>query len=428
MLVNKTSKIENNNRDAIKQNTLEKGSGSLGELDNNGWNLLAEEVSFPIAVINETYLLNNAKWMQEFSDRSAVKLAPHGKTTMAPDLFKVQLEHGCWGITLATVPQVINTSLHGINRIILANQLVGSYHMKLIADLLSTSDIEFYCFVDSLENVHALGQYFSTRNVSLNLLIEIGVSEGRCGWRDIEDISLLLDVIGQYANLRLCGISFYEGVIHGDKAEQKIEKFISNICTLLSSMHKENRFDSKDIIVTGAGSAWYDIVAKELKSNSAICDIDYTTIIRPGCYLIHDTGIYQAAQEHIIGRSQLACDISGDLISSLELWAYVHSVPETGLAIIGLGKRDVAFDAGLPTPEYHYRPGTERPIKTGNSCQVIKIMDQHCMMTFSENTSVRPGDLICFSSSHPCLTMDKWRHIGLIDDNYIVKKTIETLF
>ena len=112
----------------------------LNTLTNKGWNLLAEEVSFPIAVINEKYLLNNAKWMQEFSDKSFVKLAPHGKTSMAPDLFKVQLEQGCWGISLATVPQVINASQHGISRIILANQLVGLHHMQLIADLLSTTD------------------------------------------------------------------------------------------------------------------------------------------------------------------------------------------------------------------------------------------------------------------------------------------------
>ena len=428
MPVSKNSEINGKNKKATKHKTFEKGSGCLQALENKGWNLLNEEVSFPIAVINENHLVNNAKLMQEFSDRSTVKLAPHGKTSMAPDLFKVQLDHGCWGISLAAVPQVINASQHGIHRIILANQLVGKYHMKLIADLLSTQEIEFYCFVDSLQNIHALGKYFSARNIRLNILIEVGVSEGRCGWRDTDNIARLLDVIEQYASLRLCGISFYEGVIHGEEAEHKIINFVSDICSLLCKIHRENKFDSKDIIVTGAGSAWYDIVAKELMSHNSIQDIDYTAIIRPGCYLIHDTGIYQDAQNNVINRSQLACDISGELISSLELWAYVHSVPEPGLAVIGLGKRDVAFDSGLPTPEYLYRPGTPKPIKMGESCQVINIMDQHCMMKFCDNSSPQPGDLICFSSSHPCLTMDKWRHIGLIDDNYIVKQTIETFF
>lgn len=411
---------------------FEKGSGCLTKLASKGWNLLAEEVSFPIAVIHEQGLLNNAKWMQSFSDKSSVKLAPHGKTSMAPALFKMQLDQGCWGISLATVPQVINAVTHGVQRIIMANQLVGTYHMALIADLLSTTDIEFYCFVDSVENAHALGHYFSAQDLSLNVLVEVGVEDGRCGWRDTENIEVLLDAIKEQRALKLCGLSFYEGVIHGPEAEQKIISFINSLDTVITKMCHENRLSNKDIIITGAGSAWYDVVAKKLLSKQATVNnthnINYIPVIRPGCYLIHDTGIYEAAQNEVIKRSELACDIAGDLISSLELWAYVHSVPEAGLSIIGLGKRDVAFDAGLPKPEYIFRPGTEKPIKVTQDCQVIKIMDQHCMMTFCENTSLLPGDLVCFSSSHPCLTMDKWRHVGIVDDNFTVHKTIETFF
>ncbi|GAC18243.1 alanine racemase [Paraglaciecola arctica] len=420
--------IEKNNEAYSQGRAFEKGSGCLTDLNNKGWDLLAEEVSFPIAVIKEKQLLNNAKWMQEFSDRASVKLAPHGKTSMAPELFKMQLEQGCWGMSLATVPQVVNTFEHGVNRIILANQLVGAYHMKLIADLLLTTDIEFYCFVDSIENIHALGKYFSGVNVSLNILIEIGVLQGRCGWRDTQNIDPLLDAIEQYPHLHLCGISFYEGVIHGNDAAEKIVTFINSICTMVGRLYSENRFDIKDIIVTGAGSAWYDIVSRELSSNKDTLGISYIPIIRPGCYLIHDKGIYQAAQNEIISRSQLACDISGELISNLELWAYVHSVPEPGLAVIGLGKRDVAFDAGLPIPEYIYRPGNKKPQAIEGGSEVINIMDQHCMMTFGSKTSLQPGDIVIFATSHPCLTMDKWRRIGLIDSNFVVKKTIETFF
>lgn len=407
---------------------FEKGSGCLQGLQDKGWDLLAEDVSFPIAVINEQQLLNNAKWMQKFSDKAEVKLAPHGKTSMAPELFKIQLQTGCWGMSLATVPQVINAVNHGVNRIILANQLIGAYHMKLIAELLTTTEIELYCFVDSIENVHALGLFFSGIDVSLNILIEVGVEQGRCGWRDTQNIKPLMDAIEQYPNLRLCGISFYEGVIHGDDAAAKIVSFINSICTMISKLASDNKFATKDIIVTGAGSAWYDLVSQELTSNNATQGINYIPIIRPGCYLIHDKGIYQSAQNEILERSQLACDISGELISNLELWAYVHSIPEPGLAIIGLGKRDVAFDAGLPMPECSYRPGTKQPVAIEGKCEVIKIMDQHCMMTFCERTSLQPGDIVSFSTSHPCLTMDKWRHIGLIDNDYRVRKTIETFF
>jgi D-serine dehydratase len=420
--------LELNSEAGLQSRVFEKGSGCLKELNNKGWNLLAEEVSFPIAVIKEKQLLNNAKWMQHFSDKASVKLAPHGKTSMAPDLFKLQLEQGCWGMSLATVPQVINAYEHGVNRIIMANQLVGAYHMKLIANLLQTSDLEFYCFVDSIENVHALGQYFTDENISLNILIEVGVLQGRCGWRDLQNIEHLLDAIKQYPLLRLCGVSFYEGVIHGNDAKEKIVTFINSVCKMVNQLWNDNRFDTQDIIITGAGSAWYDVVCQVLTSSNILQGINFTPIIRPGCYLIHDTGIYQSAQNEIISRSQLACDVSGELVSNLELWAYVHSVPEQGLAIIGLGKRDVAFDAGLPMPETVYRPGNKKPIAIEGTCEVTNIMDQLCMMKFCHKTTLQPGDIVSFSTSHPCLTMDKWRQIGLIDSDFVVKKIIETFF
>ncbi|GHE98991.1 amino acid deaminase [Thalassotalea profundi] len=409
-------------------NSFEKGSGAHKNNDDSSWNLLEEEVSFPIAVINEQSLLNNAKWMQSFSESSQVKLAPHGKTSMAPELFKLQLEYGCWGISLATVPQVVNAYQNGIKRIILANQLIGKYHCKVIADLLSKGDLTFYCFVDSVENANQLDQYFSQRGVTLNILIEMGVEGGRCGWRNFNNISALTNVITQSKCLKLCGLSFYEGVIHGDDAEEKICQFINDIKSLTNELMAINAFSTSDVILTGAGSAWYDVVSKQLMADVNHSNANFQVIIRPGCYLIHDTGIYQSAQMQVLSRSQQACDISGELISSLELWAYVHSVPEAGLAIIGLGKRDVAFDAGLPTPEYVYRPGDKAPKKANSHWNVTHIMDQHCMMNIDPDSDLKPGDIVIFSSSHPCLTMDKWRRIGVMDENYIVNKTIATFF
>jgi len=427
-LTDKQTEFNDGNMSISKQDSYEKGSGCLITLEDKGWDLLAEEVSFPIAVINEASLLNNAKWMQNFSDSSDVKLAPHGKTSMAPELFKLQLEQGCWGISLATVPQVINAYTSGVKRIILANQLVGKYHFKLIADLLLKGNLTFYCFVDSIDNAQKLDEYFSQRGVSLNILIELGVDGGRCGWRDLDDMSALIDIISHSQSLQLCGVSFYEGVIHGNEAEEKICQFIDKVKKLTHDLATRNVFANPEVIITGAGSAWYDVVAKQLMADAHDNRLTFQAIIRPGCYLIHDTGIYQTAQKQVLDRSQLACDVTGELVSSLELWAYVHSIPEPGFAIIGLGKRDVAFDAGLPTPEYVYRPGDISPTKVAGSWQVTDIMDQHCMMKITENSSLLPGDIVIFSSSHPCLTIDKWRHIGIRNENFVVNKTIATFF
>src|SRR3978361_1708050 len=62
-----------------------------------GWNLLDEDVSRPAAVLYADRMEHNLKWMQAFVAEYGVKLAPHGKTTMAPQLFRPPLETDAWG-------------------------------------------------------------------------------------------------------------------------------------------------------------------------------------------------------------------------------------------------------------------------------------------------------------------------------------------
>lgn len=405
---------------------LSKGSGCIKQLQQTGWDIFKEQVSLPVAVIKQDKIKKNAKWMADFTAKHNMLLAPHGKTTMSTELFKIQLDAGAWGITLATVAQVINAFEAGITRVIMANQLVGKFHFEQIAKWLESSKVEFYCFADSIENLTDIGDFFAERNLSVNVLLEVGIKGGRCGLRSAKDISSLVATCEQYTSLELMGIAFYEGVIGGENAAQQVKVFVDEVSTLAKRLQVENRYNTDKPIITGAGSAWYDIVAKTLYDNS--CSDNFNIILRPGCYLIHDTGIYQKAQQAIMARSQIAYDIPGDLENSLSIWAYVLSLPEPGLAIIGMGKRDVAFDAGLPTAELIYSVKTNQLRAVNSAFKVEKIMDQHCMLRYSDDQPLRVGDMMSFSTSHPCLTFDKWRQIGIVEDEWVITKTISTQF
>ncbi len=132
--------------------------GALGQLD---WNLLREDVSLPVAVLRQERIAHNLKWMQQFIASYGVKLAPHGKTTMSPALFQQQLDHGAWGITLATAPQVQAAYNHGVRRVLMANQLVGRANMAIIERLQRDPSFEFYCIVDSTANLEQLARFFA---------------------------------------------------------------------------------------------------------------------------------------------------------------------------------------------------------------------------------------------------------------------------
>ncbi|MEZ9438550.1 amino acid deaminase [Vibrio atlanticus] len=400
----------------------QKGRAVL-QSENGVYRLIDEDVSLPVAVIKQSALTNNLNWMQSFADHHQVKLSPHGKTSMTPDFFRQQLENGAWGITVATPAQAEVAAMAGAKRIIMANQLVGKTNMAIVEQLISEFDVDFYCCVDSSVNVQQLNQYFSNTKQTLKVLIEFGVPGGRCGCRSPQEVLELAQTIQDTPALSLAGIEVYEGVIHGDNAEQDIRTFLNQALTSVESLTSDGLIAGQPII-TGAGSAWYDVVAECLANLT-----DYLAIIRPGCYAIHDTGIYLDAQSKVLQRAQVnqgyACELGGDLESALEVWAYVISRPEPTKLVVGLGKRDVAFDAGLPIAERGYRNGEAISVK---GLTATAVMDQHTFVETDGSSEIEVGDMIAFSTSHPCLTFDKWRYIAISDDDHQVTNWVETCF
>jgi D-serine dehydratase len=149
-------------------------------------------------------------------------------------------------------------------------------------------------------------------------------------------------------------------------------------------------------------------------------------VLRPGSYVAHDHGIYKEAQCCVLDRRS---DLHEGLRPALEVWAHVQSLPEPGFAVIALGKRDVAYDAGLPVPLLRYKAGVV-PAKGDDvsACKVTAVMDQHAFMTVAPGVELRVGDIISFGTSHPCLTFDKWRTGCLVDEQLNVIETMETCF
>jgi len=412
-------------------NTATKGLGdsragcSLQDVASLGWNILREEVSLPVAVLRQSRIRHNLHWMQDFMQRYGVQLAPHGKTTMSPALFHLQLEHGAWGITLATAPQVQAAWQHGIRRMLLANQLVGKGNMAIISRLLQDSSFSFCCIVDSAANADALGRYFAAAGQRLRILLEYGVEGGRTGIRSPQQEDAVLAAIARWPQaLSLVGVEVYEGVL---QQEADIRAFLQAVLARTRVHAAAGRFTEQNIILSGAGSAWYDVVADEFSGFDPGQPVDI--LLRPGCYLTHDVGIYRHAEQRIHSHNPIARDMGSSLLPALQLWAYVQSLPEEGRAIIALGKRDAAFDAGLPQVALHFRPGhDQQPSPAPADWMVVSMMDQHAFMRIPAAADLQVGDMLAFEISHPCLTFDKWRQLLLVDDALNVTGAVETLF
>lgn len=389
------------------------------------WNILDEDVSLPAAVLRASRIEHNLNWMREFVQRYDVKLAPHGKTTMSPALFRRQVDAGAWGITLATASQTQAAYRHGIRRVLMANQLVGRANIAIVARLLRDTEFEFCCLVDSVDNVAALGAAFAEHGVRLRVLLEIGVQGGRTGVRNNAQAQAVVEEIARWPqSLALIGVEVYEGVL---KTEDGIRALLRRTIGQLRAIEAEGRFAEPKVLLSGAGSAWFDVVAEEF----AISGLDRQRVemlLRPGCYLTHDVGIYRDAEQRIHASNPVAREMGRSLLPALQVWAYVQSIPESGLAVVGLGKRDAAFDAGFPLPALHYRPGTAAPRPAPEHWRITGMMDQHAYLRHEDGDGLRVGDLLCFDISHPCLTFDRWRQLLVVDESHRVIDLVDTYF
>ena len=136
-------------------------------------------------------------------------------------------------------------------------------------------------------------------------------------------------------------------------------------------------------------------------------------VLRSGCYLTHDDGLYHRVSP------------LGELRPALELWARVLSCPEPGLAIAGFGKRDAPYDLGLPVVREVRRESGSAPAVDG--LRVEALNDQHAFLRDADRM-LRVGDVLVCGISHPCTAFDKWSLIPVLDERDAVVDAIRTLF
>jgi D-serine deaminase-like pyridoxal phosphate-dependent protein len=224
--------------------------------------------------------------------------------------------------------------------------------------------------------------------------------------------------------LQLAGAAGFEGGVGHDgtaAALAAVTAFCGQLRTLGDLLAQAApAVPARRQILSAGGSAFFDLVVRELTGGRPGSQPP-TVVLRSGAYITHDHGYYaDLAPGGRPGRD------GPELTAALELWAGVLSRPEPGLAILGAGRRDVAFDQGMPVP-LTVR-GASGQITAAAGLSVSKLDDQHAYLSVPASSRLAPGDLLCLGISHPCTTFDKWRVIPAVDDDYRVVDAIHTFF
>jgi D-serine dehydratase len=396
------------------------------------WNLLAGDLPLPLAALDRDALAHNIQWMQAYARSQDVDLAPHGKTTMSPQLFARQLDAGAWGITFANVFQLRVGVAAGVRRALIANQLVQDIELAALQALRAQhSDLRVVFLADSLAQLSCIEAWSRTHGQAMpfEVLLEIGVPGGRTGVREPAAALALARALRASAAVRLVGIECYEGLGatgDTDRDSEYAAALMQRLADVAQACDREALFESDEVIVSAGGSGIFDLVAARMRLN---LQRPVRGLLRSGCYVTHDHGHYQRLVQRVIERCGCG-DGSNGLKPALQLWSCVQSTPEPGLAILTAGRRDVGFDMGLPQP-IGWAPADARRIEPVDpQWHVTALNDQHAYLRFDAGgpCPLAIGDRVVLGISHPCTTFDKWHWMPIVDAAFNVVDAVTIHF
>jgi D-serine dehydratase len=373
-------------------------------------NLFTSNFQFPIMVLKESALNNNIAQMMSFCNSVKAELAPHVKTTMSPQLAKMQIAAGASALTVANFWQASIFLKFGFKKMIIANEVLDPMAIAAIAKINKLKQAEIIFYVDSILALEIIQKHTPSEGEQ-NLFIEIGTENGRGGVRELSLVEQLAQRIKADKRLNLIGVTGFEGAVpdaaRGRRGEKKISKFCQKIVAAAELAYPYK--SDQPFVISAGGSAYFDIVARELNK----FEKPRRLLLRSGGYITHDHKYYEEIYPFALSDRSFK--------PAIEVWAQVISKPEKDFGVLNLGKRDIGNDLHNPIPIKSY----DGQVKSF-SAVIEKLNDQHGYLRTSADFQL--AQLIGLGISHPCTTFDKWRLVPLVNDNYDVVDCLQTFF
>jgi D-serine dehydratase len=401
--------------------------GDIGAL---GWHALAGDLPLPVALLKRSALEHNIAWMQRFARERGIDLAPHGKTTMSPQLFRRQLDAGAWGLTVANTTQLLVAVAAGARRTLIANQVLADGDLATIQALCAEHPgLRVVFLVDSLAQLALIEGWFAAHGAGsgFEVMLEIGVPGGRTGCRTHDEAVALARRLHASGAVRLVGIECYEGLGAKGRSEDDMpyaRALMDRVEAIARHCEREALFDADEVLLSAGGSAIFDLVAGRLKPDLGR---PVRGLLRSGCYVTHDHGNYGRMLAAVAQR----CGCERALEPALEVWTLVQSCPEPGLALLTAGRRDLSFDIEMPIPIARAARGLRVAQPVPPSWKVVALNDQHAHLRWDAADATHApavGERVGLGISHPCTTFDKWQWMPVVDDEYCVVDAITTRF
>jgi D-serine deaminase-like pyridoxal phosphate-dependent protein len=312
-----------------------------------------QEIETPALVMDLDAMDHNLATMAGSLRQGPVRARPHFKNHTILALAARQVKAGAIGITVARVRHAEALADHGIQSILIANEVVDKRSMQRLLDLSHRAEI--IVAVDDPKVIADMGRLARNANLVLNVVIDLDVGLGRSG-APVEE-ALTLARLAVESGLRVRGVMGYEGHLQKlPDTDENRRRRSSVVEALVKSRRLLERNGIPVDIVTTGGTGTYKIHAE----SSGI------TEVQVGSYLLMET-IYQP----FVPEFQLG----------LTVLATVVSKKEGDHLVVDAGMKAISAERGLPS------------IKESEGMQLVALHAEHGIVRTSDSKlPVHVGD------------------------------------
>jgi len=220
---------------------------------------------------------------------TGVVLAPHGKTSMSPQLFRRQLADGAWGISVATVQQLRVCREHGVPLAIDASQAAGKVPVDIEDAFV---DIVAFTGHKSLLGPTGIGGLYVREGIEIRLTRAGGTGVRSAVRTHLEEYPYRLE----YGTLNVLGVAGLHAGLKWilDKGLESVHQLEMKLTTKLRDGLKGIdgvTMYCQDNLADHIGVLPFNVTGMEAMNVGTILDVDHNIACRTGLHcapLVHE--------------------------------------------------------------------------------------------------------------------------------------------
>lgn len=335
-----------------------------------------DQITTPALIVDLDALEHNIAMLAKHVGGKAngVSLTPHAKAHKCVEIARMQVAAGASRICCQNVAEAEAMVAGGIKSILLSNEIIGAGKARRLASLAHQAKIGV-C-VDHEDQADVLSTAATEEDVTLDVLVEIDIGQGRCGVQPGEAAVTLAKYIAGKPGLRFSGLQAYHGGAQHLRKPAERAAAIARAAALAKTTADLLRAAGLPCeVIAGAGTGSWD---NELASG-------IYTELQCGSYALMDADY---------GRNETAAPFA----NALFILTSVISAAAPGHAVCDAGLKATSLESGLPV------------VSGEDGVTYVKATDEHGQLATAPNIKIAPGHRLRLIPGHcdPTVNLHDW--------------------